>query len=588
MKHKKTVYTGAEIILESLLRNGVEVVFGFPGGTVIPLYDELLRYSDRLRHVLVRHEQGAVHAAQGYARTRGRPGVAIGTSGPGAANLITGIMDAHLDSTPLVVLGGQVATPLIGTDAFQECDMMGMANPITKHNFQVHHADDLAKVMDQAFHIATTGRPGPVYIDLPKDVQVMTSENVHNGPLDLPYYVESRPADPEQIEDAAELIRGAERPILILGQGAILSGATDKIRAMIEDLQLPVTTTILGKGSVDEDHPLSLGCMGMHGRRVANFAVVHCDVMIALGCRFSDRITGEPHSFAAGKKIVHVDIDLYELDKNVPSLVGLNCDAKEAVEKLHAALHGFEGAWRGAWNDRIQRYRKICHTCIVDPVQPELYPKRVVEVLNGFIKDDDIVTTGVGQHQMFASHYLTRSKPGTFITSGGAGTMGFGLPSGIGAAIGSPDKRTFVVDGDGSFQMTLQELGTLAETRAPVTVVIIDNGYLGMVRQWQELFYDKRYSAVDMGPTPDFVKIASAYGIEGSFVSDEEGLREALTAAAACEGGYVIHVAVEKESNMIPMVPPGGKLSEFMGYCVAKTDTFFAEDEDSASDESRG
>ena len=572
--------SGAAIIVESLIRNGAEVAFGFPGGTVIPLYDELLNQQHRFRHILVRHEQGAIHAAQAYARVTGRPGLAFGTSGPGAANLITGIMDAHLDSTPVVVIGGQVPTSFIGNDAFQECDMMVMTNPITKHNFQPRSADELALVVDQAFHIAASGRPGPVYIDLPKDIQMEMSSKLVPGPLDLPHYVDSRPVDPKAMMNAVEMIRDAKRPLMILGQGAMMSGASDILQALAHDLQIPVGTTILAKGAMDERDPLSVGCFGMHGRRVANYTVSHCDVMIVFGCRFSDRVTGETKSFAEGKKIIHVEIDPYEIDKNVPAAIGLNCDALEAAKQLKNELQGFKGDWEN-WSHKIENYVRLCNACLPDPPNKNIHPKELMDALNEVVADEDIVTTGVGQHQMFASHYLYRRLPRTFLTSGGSGTMGFGLPSAIGAAVAKPEVCVWNVDGDGSFQMTLQELGTLAACKAKVNIVIMDNGYLGMVRQWQELFHDRRYSAVELSNNPNFVKLAESYGIEGIFAEDADALKKALAYAKTSENSVLIHVPVVKESNIMPMIPPGGKVTDFIGHCIKEPGNFFREDETS-------
>jgi acetolactate synthase-1/2/3 large subunit len=570
--------SGSQIVVESLVRNGVELAFGYPGGAVIPLYDEILDHGDRVRHVLVRHEQGAVHAAASYARVSGRPGVAIATSGPGASNLLTGLMDAHLDSTPVVVFGGQVATDMIGRDAFQECDMMGMTNPVTKHNFQPRSVEELEEMIDQAFYIARTGRPGPVYVDLPKDVQTNKTFNGRGGPLDLPFYTASREVDRAAVRRAGTLIRNAHRPLLLIGQGALHAEAAGPLRALAQRLGLPVGTTILAKGMFDERDPLSVGCVGMHGRRVANYAVTSSDLLLAFGCRFSDRVTGETKSFAAGKRIVHVDIDPYELGKNVPAHVALNCDARDAAVALDDELSGWSAPWT-EWTERIRHLREVCNHCIPHRDSRRIDPRQVMESLNRVISAHDVITTGVGQHQMFASHFLIRSEPRTFITSGGAGTMGFGLPAAIGAALAKPEAKVWAVDGDGSLQMTVQELGTLATCGAKVTVVVVENGYLGMVRQWQELYWDKRYSSVALDGNPDFVRLAEAYGIEGRRAVDVDELDAALHHARDADHSVLIHVPVEPESNIMPMIPPGGKLTEFFGFCMQEPGAFFTADE---------
>lgn len=575
-----TIYeqNGAQIVVASLLSHGVDTTFGFPGGTVIPLYDQLRAHRDQLRHVLVRHEQGAVHAACAYARVTGRPGVAIATSGPGASNLITGMMDAYMDSTPMVVIAGQVNTDLIGYDAFQECDMMSMTNPVTKHNFQVRDVNRLASVMNEAFYIACTGRPGPVYIDLPKDVQLQPADPSLSGDMVLPFYEHARPVVSHAVQRAAVLIRNAARPLMIIGQGAVHAQAWEPLGALARALKIPVATTILAKGAFDERDPLSVGCVGMHGRRVANYAVANCDVMIAVGCRFSDRITGETKSFAHGKKIIHVDIDPCELGKNVPAHVALNCDALDAARALSQELNGTLGDWED-WTRRVTHYRRVCNRCVEEKKTTALLPRQVMDALGHVIAEEDIVTTGVGQHQMFAAHYLYRSRPRTFITSGGAGTMGFGLPAAIGAALGRPDATVWALDGDGSLQMTVQELGTLAACGAKVNVIAIDNGYLGMVRQWQELYVERRYSAVELTGNPDFVKLAQAYGIKAVRATDPAGLKAALAMAKDTDESVLVHVAVEKESNIMPMIPPGGKLTEFYGHCIDVPGQFFSANE---------
>ncbi len=579
--------SGARITVESLIRNDVKVIFGFPGGAVIPLYDEIMNFADQVRHIMARHEQGAVHAAQGYARVTGRTGVAIATSGPGASNLITGLTDAHLDSNPLVVLGGQVATSLIGSNAFQECDMMGMTNCITKHNFQCRNIEELEEIIDQAFYIASTGRPGPVYIDLPKDVQMQTTANGRSGPLDLPYYVTTRPVDPHALARAVTLIQSAKRPLLVMGNGVVQAGASEVLGDFARSLGIPVVTTVLSKGVFDEFDPLSVGAGGMHGRRVANYAFTHCDVLIAFGCRFSDRVTGNPKAFEKNKKIVHVDIDPYEIGKNLSVHVELNADALDVAKALNKEMGDTPNPWP-KWSDKIKRYRSICNQCIESAAKARLLPKQLMGALNHVLADDDVVVTGVGQHQMFAAHYLYRSKPRTFITSGGAGTMGFGLPAAIGAAVGNPNSNTWLLDGDGSLQMTVQELGTLAAIDEKVIIVVMDNGYLGMVRQWQELFHDRRYSSVELNNNPDFVKLADAYGLEGRRADSMVELKEALSYARDAENSVLIHVPVEKESNIMPMVSPGASLADTFGECVKVKGEFFAKEELKQSDCSTG
>jgi len=582
-----TERNGARIVVESLERNGVDLVFGYPGGAVIPLYDEIERRGEKIRHVLVRHEQGGLHAAAAYARVSGRPGVAIATSGPGASNLLTGIMDAHLDSTPVVVIGGQVATSLIGRDAFQECDMMGMTNPITKHNFQARSVEELEEMVDQAFHIATTGRPGPVYLDLPKDVQTQITFRGRGGPLDLPFYAATRELEGAAIRRAANLIRNSSRPLLLIGQGALHANAARQLEALAVRLRVPVATTIMGKGMFDENHELGLGCVGMHGRRSANYAVASSDLLIVFGCRFSDRVTGEPKSFAAGKRIIHVDIDPYELGKNVPAHVAINGDARDAAEALDRELDGWTPTWTD-WTEHVGYLRGVCNRCV--PIQPSTHldPRSVMEALNAVMDPHDVVTTGVGQHQMFASHFLIRSQPRTFITSGGAGTMGFGLPAAIGASLAKPGVTVWAVDGDGSLQMTAQELGTLAACHAKVVVVVLDNGYLGMVRQWQELYWERRYSAVELTGNPDFVRLAEAYGIPARLATTRHELDRALRDARDADHSTLIHVPVEPESNIMPMLPPGGKLTDFFGFCMPRPGEFFSPDELSSAPRRHG
>ncbi len=564
--------TGAEVVAESLLLHGIDCVFGYPGGAVLPLYDALHSYRERINHVLVRHEQGAVHMAEGYARASGKVGVAVATSGPGASNLLTGLLDAHLDSVPLVVLAGQVPCNVIGKDAFQECDMIGMTGTITKHNFQVLDVSVLERVLAQAFYIARTGRPGPVYVELPKDIQ--TANVVYSGrafegeALDLPFYVCRHPVEEDKVEEAVALIRSAKRPALLVGQGAVHGGAMGAVSEFAKVFDIPVTTTIMAKGIIDESAPLAMGTVGMYGRRVANRSVFESDVLIALGCRFSDRVTGEPKSFAEGKKIIHIDIDPYEIGKNVPAYVGFHCDVRDAVVAMQRRLEGFQPTWASWTRDLVAR-SSVCDDCVAHRKTNRLHPVQVVRAVAGRVQDDDIVTTGVGQHQMAATHFIERKTTRTFITSGGAGTMGFGLPAGIGAAMASPESTVWVLDGDGSLQMTGQELGTLAAAGCNVVVVVFDNGYLGMVRQLQEHFCESRYHGVSLPGSPDFVMLAKAYGIEAFLADSEERLEEALDKAVNTQGPALIHVALDPESNVVPMFAIGGSIGDSVNDCAA-------------------
>ena len=569
---------GAHRAIETLIKQGVDVTFGFPGGSVIPLFDAFLDYKGKIKNILVRHEQGAAHAAEGYARASGKAGICIATSGPGATNLVTGIADAYMDSVPIIAFGGQVPTNLIGNDAFQEADMMGITIPITKHNFQVRSPNQMAPTIMKAFKIALEGRPGPVYIDLPKDSQAgEVTEPTPNEVLIAGFKPTVKP-NPLQIKKAAEAIMAAERPLFLIGHGVIISNASKELQELVSLTNIPVTTTFMGKGAFDERHSLSLGTVGMHGRKIANYATINADLLIAIGCRFSDRVTGSLKTYAENAKVIHADIDPAEIGKNVNVDIPIVGDSKEILKGLTETIKKLAIKEKTEWTKRIKHFKKVCDDCVPTPKTKRIHPKLIMLELNKLLKQDDIVVTGVGQHQMFAGHFLKMAKPRTFISSGGLGTMGFGLPAAIGAKVAKPDVNVFVIDGDGSFQMTIQELGTVKENNIKVIPIIINNSYLGMVRQWLELFSDKRYSEVYLGKTPNFVKVAEAYGLKGIRVEKISELASAIKQAIKNDVTTVIDVAAEEEANILPMISPGGNLKDAFGGCMAAPGKFF-EDE---------
>jgi len=569
---------GAQAIIETLLKQGTDVTFGFPGGAVIPLFDAYLDYKGKIKNILVRHEQGAAHAAEGYARASEKAGVCIATSGPGATNLVTGIMDAYMDSVPIIAFGGQVPTNLIGNDAFQESDMMGITLPITKHNFQVRSPNQMAPVIMKAFKIALEGRPGPVYIDLPKDTQAGEVTEQIPKEVTIAGFQPTLTPNPIQIKRAAEAIINAQRPLFLIGHGVIIGNASKELEELVALTQIPVTTTFMGKGAFNELHPLSLGTVGMHGRKVANYATLQTDLLIAIGCRFSDRITGNLKTYAENAKVIHADIDPAEIGKNVRVDIPIVGDSKEIIKELTAAIKKMAVKEKSEWTKKIKHYKKYCDECVPTPKTKRIHPKFVMQTLNKLLKPDDIVVTGVGQHQMFAGHFIKRSKPRTFISSGGAGTMGFGFPASIGAKVAKPNVNVFLIDGDGSFQMTIQELGTVKENNIKVIPIIMNNSYLGMVRQWLELFSDKRYSEVYLGKTPNFVKVAEAYGLKGIKVEKQSELEPALKQAIKNDCTTIIDVQVEEESNILPMLLPGGHLKDAFGGCMAAPGKFFGDD----------
>jgi len=556
--------TGAQIVWEMLRREDVDVVFGLPGGAILDTYHCLQEYG--IRHVLVRHEQGAAHAADGYARVSGRVGVAIATSGPGATNLVTGIATAMMDSSPMVCITGQVSTALIGSDAFQESDVTGITLPITKHNYMVTDVDDLADVIHEAFYIARSGRPGPVLIDLPKDVQQAETAFVPpDGDVPLPGYQPVVPVDPAEVREAADLINEAERPVILAGHGVLMSGAVETMRAFAERIQVPVAVTLLGKGAFPGHHSLSLGMMGMHGEAYANHAIQEADLLLALGMRFDDRVTGRLERYAPKARKVHVDTDAAELNKIVRADVAILGDVGQFLDEI---LPLTETVSQRPWLAEIERWRGESHSRdILDrPSNGRLVAPYVIDTLQQETGGQVIVVTDVGQHQMWTALYYELDCPNYLITSGGLGTMGFGLPAAIGAQIAEPDREVWAIVGDGGFQMTMQELGTLVQEDLPVRIALLNNGSLGMVRQWQEMFYGGRYEATPLA-NPDFVRLVEAYGIPSWRVSDPGDTLAAIGAARSQPGPAFIEFQVAREGddgNVYPIVPPGAALHEMI------------------------
>jgi acetolactate synthase-1/2/3 large subunit len=548
--------TGGQIICDSLVKEGVEVIFGILGGAILPLYDTLPQFP-QLHHVLVRHEQCAAHAAEGYARATGRVGVCFATSGPGATNLVTGIANAHLDSSPVVAITGQVARRFIGKDAFQEVDITGITLPITKHNYLVRDTAQLGKVVKEAFYIARTGRPGPVLIDVPKDVFQEQIEYHAPGKVDLRSYKPVLKGHPAQIQKAAKLINEAKKPVILAGRGVIISGASEELKALAEAAQLPVVTTLLGIGSFPESHVLAYRWLGMHGMAYANMAINGADLIIAIGMRFDDRATAEVASFAPQAKIIHIDIDPAEIGKNVRVDVPIVGDVKAVLAPL---LKLITPTQHGDWLKQLDIWRREHPSTDIrdaSTILPQYVVRSIYEATNG----DATIVTGVGQNQMWAAQYYTYNKPNTFISSGGLGTMGFGLPASVGVKMGRPDATVWCIDGDGSFQMTLHELATIQQERLAVKIAIMNNGFLGMVRQWQELFHERRYVATPLWG-PDFVKLAEAYGIAGIKVRHKDEVVPAIQKAMAHDGPFLVDFGVEPEENVYPMVPPGASLVE--------------------------
>lgn len=558
-----TQISGSQAVLEALIHEGVDTVFGYPGGAIMPIYDALYDYNDKLKHILVRHEQGGIHAAQGFARTSGRVGVAFATSGPGATNLVTGLADAMIDSNPVVCITGQVFASLLGTDAFQETDVINITSPVTKWNYQVTDATEIPSVLAKAFYIARTGRPGPVLIDITKNAQLQLFDYLG---YEICNHIRSYRPKPivrlEYVQEAAALINSAKKPFVIFGQGVILGKAEQEFKEFIEKGGFPAATTVMGLSALETDHPQHVGMLGMHGNYAPNVMTNECDVLIAVGMRFDDRVTGRLDKYAKQAKVVHLDIDPAEIDKNVKAAVPVWGDCKETLPLLTALLSGDD---HSVW---LQQFRDLEKEEIKEVIYNELNPTsdimtmgEVIRVLNELTNGDAVIVTDVGQHQMVACRYAKFNLSKSNVTSGGLGTMGFGLPAAIGAWYGAPHRDVIAIIGDGGFQMTLQELGTIMQFGAKVKILILNNEFLGMVRQWQQLFHDKRYSFVNI-TSPDFVALAKSYYLDGNKISERKDLESALKTMLAHDGGYLLEVMVGKENNVFPMVAQGTSVSE--------------------------
>lgn len=556
--------TGSEAVILSLIEEGTEVIFGYPGGAIMPVYDALYGYTEQIRHILTRHEQGAVHAAEGYARATGKVGVVMATSGPGATNLITGIADAMIDSTPLVAITGQVGAALLGTDAFQETDVVGISMPVTKWNIQVTQPEDIPAAIAKAFYIARTGRPGPVLIDLTKNAQFGTLDYKYEKCHFIRSYVPKPTPDESKIIEAARLINNAQKPYVLVGQGVILANAEDEFRAFIEKSGIPFAWTLLGASAMPIEHPLNVGMLGMHGNYAPNIKTNECDVLIAVGMRFDDRVTGDLNRYAKQAKVIHLEIDPAEIDKNVKTTVAVLGDVKETLPLLTRLVEKRDHSqWRKEFDEcfEIEKQKVIQHEFY--PTKSGLTMAEVIRRINEQTNGDAIIVTDVGQHQMVASRYFKYTQKRSLITSGGLGTMGFGLPAAMGAKIGKPDKQVICVVGDGGLQMTIQELGTIMEYNIPVKVVLLNNHFLGMVRQWQQLFFERRYSMTEL-KNPDFQKIAEGYEINHQKVTERAQLDEAIGNMLKSDKAFLLEIVVEKEDNVFPMVPAGASVSDIL------------------------
>jgi acetolactate synthase-1/2/3 large subunit len=554
-----------DAVMECLKAEGVDVVFGYPGGANLPTYDAFVDAG--IRHVLVRHEAGGGHAAAGYAKATGKVGVALGTSGPGATNLVTPIMDAMMDSVPVVFITGQVRTELLGTDGFQEADIMGITMPAVKHSWMIQHPLEIPRVIHEAFHVARTGRPGPVVVDIPTDLSKADIPYEPVTDVHLPGYQVTTDGNVKQIRQAAKALASARRPVLYVGGGVVLANASEELRELATSDRFPVTQTLNGLGAFPGDHEQFLGMLGMHGLRAANYAMDEADLICAIGARFDDRITGKLSEFAPRAKFIHIDVDPAEISKNVPAHIPIVGDAKNVLAKLVNEYRAVEAdpSRLDEWWQRIHGWQERHPLHYTDSQDSEIKPQRAIQAIYEATGGEAIVASDVGQHQMWTAQYYKFPEPRRWINSGGLGTMGFGLPAAMGAAVGCPDRTVVCVTGDGSVQMNSQELATCVQNRIPVKVLIVNNGYLGMVRQWQELFWDNRYSHVDMGQSPDFVKLAEAYGATGVRLTQKESLVDDLRAAIATDGPVVVDIRVTREENVYPMIAPGAAAREMVG-----------------------
>lgn len=554
--------SGSEIVLECLLREEVDVVFGYPGGAILPTYDTMTRYP-QIRHVLVRHEQGAAHMADGYARATGKVGVCIATSGPGATNLVTGLATASMDSVPVVAITGQVPKAAIGTDAFQETDVTGVTLPITKHNYLVTDVNELPHIIREAFHIARSGRQGPVLVDIPKDIQKEMAEFVYpEDEIRLPGYIPPDAAEHDAVQEAQKLINQAERPVILAGHGVTVSGAVEELRELAERAQIPVALTLLGKGNMSEDHPLVLGMMGMHGQAACNHAIQEADLLIALGMRFDDRVTGNLKTYAQNAKKIHIDIDPSELNKNVPVDVAIPGDLHTVLNQI---LPGVEQSNHSEWIGRIRDWQEDSdeRDILKHYNEQQLISAQVINALWQYTSGNAITVSDVGQHQMLEAQYYPHERPQTMLTSGGLGTMGFGFPAALGAKLGRPEEEVWAIVGDGGFQMTMCELGTAAQENININIAIINNNYLGMVRQWQEIFYEERYNATPM-QNPDFCKLAEAFGVKAVRAEKRDEIADAVAYAQSIDGPTLIEFTVQPEEMVYPMVPTGADLHDMI------------------------